>query len=403
VRGWSKCRSKSRASQRKVKAKTQLNGFVYFYKTMNLIQDGEVDSDLLFINFNQDSTSLLVGTRSGYKVISFTSPEDIKLCDIVTHEEIFILERCFLSSLMALVSLSSPRKLRIVHFNKNVQVTTPRCYDNSILAVKLNRKRIIVLLEETIYIHDAASDNFMQDLYRINQTTPNLNRLCALSPANASVFAYPGSNSTGEVIIYDTLNLRYKIAINAHDNPLAALAFNFDGEMLATASEKGTIIRVHNVADGSLIHEFRRGFTRCVDIHSLSFSRNSNFLCASSNTETVHIFKIEDPSSSRSSEESASWINYLGKASETYLPTNISRVLNQWRSFAICKLPLKNLKTVCAITEMEEKMRVLVATGDGYLYIYDFNVNEGGECNLLKQHQIDQIPIHPVDSKGLAG
>lgn len=370
---------------------------------MNLIQDGEVDSDLLFINFNQDSTSLLVGTRSGYKVISFTSPEDIKLCDIVTHEEIFILERCFLSSLMALVSLSSPRKLRIVHFNKNVQVTTPRCYDNSILAVKLNRKRIIVLLEETIYIHDAASDNFMQDLYRINQTTPNLNRLCALSPANASVFAYPGSNSTGEVIIYDTLNLRYKIAINAHDNPLAALAFNFDGEMLATASEKGTIIRVHNVADGSLIHEFRRGFTRCVDIHSLSFSRNSNFLCASSNTETVHIFKIEDPSSSRSSEESASWINYLGKASETYLPTNISRVLNQWRSFAICKLPLKNLKTVCAITEMEEKMRVLVATGDGYLYIYDFNVNEGGECNLLKQHQIDQIPIHPVDSKGLAG
>lgn len=58
---------------------------------------------------------------------------------------------------------------------------------------------------------------------------------------------------------------------------------------------QGTVIRVHSVTDGQCIYEFRRGYARCVSIYSLSFSADSLFLCASSNTETVHIFKLEDP------------------------------------------------------------------------------------------------------------
>ena len=37
------------------------------------------------------------------------------------------------------------------------------------------------------------------------------------------------------------------------------------------------------------------GLSRCVTINSLAFSHDSLFLCASSNTETVHIFKLEAP------------------------------------------------------------------------------------------------------------
>lgn len=49
------------------------------------------------------------------------------------------------------------------------------------------------------------------------------------------------------------------------------------------------------MGSGQLLYEFRRGYARCVSIYSLSFSADSLFLCASSNTETVHIFKLEDP------------------------------------------------------------------------------------------------------------
>lgn len=47
--------------------------------------------------------------------------------------------------------------------------------------------------------------------------------------------------------------------------------------------------------DGTKLFEFRRGVKRCVTISSLAFSMDAMFLCCSSNTETVHIFKLEEP------------------------------------------------------------------------------------------------------------
>ena len=63
---------------------------------------------------------------------------------------------------------------------------------------------------------------------------------------------------------------------------------------MATATEKGTVIRVFNANDGTRLHELRRGLKRTASISSLSFSIDSVYLICSSNTETVHIFKIGD-------------------------------------------------------------------------------------------------------------
>jgi autophagy-related protein 18 len=41
--------------------------------------------------------------------------------------------------------------------------------------------------------------------------------------------------------------------IPAHDSPLAALGFSASGTKVATASEKGTVIRVFLVHDGSKV------------------------------------------------------------------------------------------------------------------------------------------------------
>lgn len=166
--------------------------------------------------------------------------------------------------------------------------------------------------------------------------------------------------------------------------------FNHTATKLATASEKGTVIRVFCIPEGQKLFEFRRGMKRCVSISSLAFSADSVFLSASSNTETVHVFKLETQRD-KSNEEPDGWMGYVSKAlmsSASYLPSQVTDVFNQGRAFAIVKLPFAGLKNICALATIQKLPRVLVASQDGYLYIYNLDPAEGGDCTLLKQHRL---------------
>ncbi|XP_011299905.1 WD repeat domain phosphoinositide-interacting protein 2 [Fopius arisanus] len=351
----------------------------------------EPQSGAYFVNFNQDCTSLAVGSKSGYKLFSLNSVDYLEKIFENDSEDIFIVERLFSSSLMAVVNYSSPRKLKVCHFRKGTEICN-YSYSNTILAVKLNRARLVVCLEESLYIHNIRD---MKVLHTIRDTPPNVAGLCILSVNSDNCYlAYPGSNTIGEVQIFDALNLQAKTMIPAHDSPLAALAFSPNGTKVATASEKGTVIRVFQVHDGTKLFEFRRGVKRCVSISSLAFSIDSMFLCCSSNTETVHIFKLEEPKEppKQAPEETQSWMGYLTKAvsaSANYLPSQVTDVFNQGRAFASVHLPFQGLKNVCAITTIQKVLRLLVANADGYLYVYNLDPNEGGDCTLLKQHRLD--------------
>lgn len=57
---------------------------------------------------------------------------------LAENEDISIVERLFSSSLVAIVSLSFPRKLKVCHFKKGTEICN-YSYSNTILAVRLNR------------------------------------------------------------------------------------------------------------------------------------------------------------------------------------------------------------------------------------------------------------------------
>lgn len=57
----------------------------------------------------------------------------------VDTEDVCIVERLFSSSLVAIVSLKAPRKLKVCHFKKGTEICN-YSYSNTILAVKLNRQ-----------------------------------------------------------------------------------------------------------------------------------------------------------------------------------------------------------------------------------------------------------------------
>jgi len=61
--------------------------------------------------------------------------------------------------------------------------------------------------------------------------------------------------------------------------------------MLATASDKGTVIRVWSIPGAEKLYQLRRG-TREAHIYSITFNTMSTLLAVSSAHDTVHIFKL---------------------------------------------------------------------------------------------------------------
>ena len=69
--------------------------------------------------------------------------------------------------------------------------------------------------------------------------------------------------------------------------------FHLKGTLVATASKKGTLIRVFDTLRQTKIVELRRGVDPAT-LYCLNFSLDSEFLCASSDKGTVHIFALKD-------------------------------------------------------------------------------------------------------------
>ncbi|XP_037547282.1 WD repeat domain phosphoinositide-interacting protein 1 [Nematolebias whitei] len=350
-------------------------------------------------SFNQDTTSLSVGTKTGYRLFSLTAVDKLDcIHEGVECPNVYIVERLFSSSLVVVVSLSMPRRMNVYHFKKGTEICN-YSYSNNILSVKLNRQRLVVCLEESIYIHNIRDMKLLKTLLN---TPVNPSGLCALSINHGnSYLAYPGNSSIGEITVYDANNLSTVTLIQAHDSPLAALTFNASGSKLASASEKGTVIRVFSVPEGQKLFEFRRGMKRYVSISSLSFSADAQFLCASSNTETVHIFKLEQHSPSQD-EQSPTWSAYVGKmftAASTYLPTHVSDMMHQDRAFATVRLNMIGLKNICALATIQKLSRLLVASSEGFLYIYNVDPQDGGECVLVQKHRLFDSTEEQEDEK----
>lgn len=151
--------------------------------------------------------------------------------------------------------------------------------------------------------------------------------------------------------VFDAETLACRVVIPAHEGQLAALQFSRTNTRIATASLKGTVIRVFDTRDGSKLYELRRGLKRTASIFSLSFSPCGTFLACSSNTETVHVFKLDERSdpgeagtygSPPNDEGWYGYINSVVSASAGYLPSQVKISMSHRNLFKIFPLLLRS-------------------------------------------------------------
>lgn len=161
----------------------------------------------------------------------------------------------FSSSLLAIVGAGeqpslSPRRLCL--FNTVTGVALEELnFLTSILAVRMNKKRLIVILQEKTFIYDINSLKILDTI----DTVPNPKGLCAFSPSlDGSFLALPASTTKGSLLVYNVSDLRLHCEIDAHRSPLAVLSLSSGGTHIATASEQGTMIRIHLVSDATKVN-----------------------------------------------------------------------------------------------------------------------------------------------------
>lgn len=362
--------------------------------SMNLSR--EQQNELLFCGFNQDNGCFACGTDSGFRIYNCDPFKETFRRDF-SNGGIGIVEMLFRCNILAIVGGGRnprypPNKVMIWddHQSRNIGELSFR---SEVKAVRLRRDRVVVVLQNKIYVYNFADLKLVDHI----ETIANPRGLCALCPNSSNtVLACPGvSRGTIRVELYD---VRKTTLIPAHEADLAQICLNLEGTKIATASDKGTLLRVFDTQSGQLLQELRRGADRA-EIYSIAFSPQSQFIACSSDKCTVHIFTL-DPEATHSGASSrggppaihdlTSQINTStggghkddleddgsgnSKSSFSFMRGFLPKYFSSEWSFAQFRVP--ETRTICAFGN--DKNTIVVVGADGSFYKATFDVN--GEC-----------------------
>jgi WD repeat-containing protein 45 len=326
--------------------------------------------ELIYIGFNQDSSCFTLSTEkindhgieSGFRILR-TAP--LKYCFqrgnfySVFPGSFGIVELLYRSNIIALVgggkSPRYPSNKVIIWDDHQMRPTGELCFRSEVKAVKMRRDRIVVILETKIYVYS------LQDLkIRDHITTcSNPRGLCSLSTdSDRIVIACPDSKK-GQVLIKIYSEDKNR-EIMAHETSLAYIALNPDGSLIATASDKGTLIRIYNTDTKDLVQELRRGIDRA-EIYCLVFNSTSEWMACSSDKGTIHIYSVSEAKNNP-------------KSGLSFMKKMLPKYFNSEWSYA--QFRVKDARTICTFSS--EETVLIVITADGIYY--EVNFDAGGEC-----------------------
>ncbi|KAI5966253.1 atg18 [Candida pseudojiufengensis] len=312
--------------------------------------------------FNPDYSSLSISTSENHKIFncdpfgelysSAQNPLRKSLSNSIENEEqqsqtakpvepdvypTKLLKMLFSTSLTIIVP-EDDNILKIYNLKQNLKIMDLK-FESSVIDVKLNRKRLVVVLQsgeiqiydlsclkllKTLKIKSTIEHGFIGDLSindlswlclplnSLNDSSlvnEQLNEYIAITPKikETKILDNPkitiddlNKEGHGWLLVYDTINLKPMIIFKAHDSEIGKISISHLGSKIATASTKGTIIRVFDLVQNeedkvtlSSVKNLRRGHN-LTTINSLSFHNQDLILGCGSESSTIHLFKLSD-------------------------------------------------------------------------------------------------------------
>ncbi|TYH36997.1 hypothetical protein ES332_D12G010800v1 [Gossypium tomentosum] len=340
-------------------------------------------SSLLHLSFNQDHGCFAAGTDHGFRIYNCDPFREIFRRDFDRGGGIGVVEMLFRCNILALVGGGPdpqypPNKVMIWDDHQS-RCISELSFRSEVRSVRLRRDRIIVVLEQKIFVYNFVDLKLLHQI----ETILNPKGLCAVSQgAGSLVLVCPGLQK-GQVRVEHYASKRTKF-IMAHDSRIACFALSQDGQLLATASTKGTLVRIYNTIDGSLLQEVRRGADRA-EIYSLAFSSNAQWLAVSSDKGTVHVFSLKISAGSPGTTQSRSTSEPVvsSHSSLSFIKGVLPKYFSSEWSVAQFRL-VEGSQYLVAFGH--QKNTVVILGIDGSFYRCQFDPVNGGEMTQLEYH-----------------
>lgn len=205
-------------------------------------------ASVLRVSFNQDATCFAVGTTDGFIVFNADPLSEAFRRDFPGG--IGFAQMLFRCNILALVGASKSDRNKVVIWDDHLK----RCigellFRSEVKAVRLRQDRIVVVMLHKIYVYSFFDLKLVHQI----ETVENRQGICEISQAGSMVLVCLGSQC-GYVRVehYATKKCKHVLA---HNSSVAFVALMDDGRLMATASCKGTLIRVFRTTDGSLLQE----------------------------------------------------------------------------------------------------------------------------------------------------
>ena len=230
---------------------------------MEIVNETFEDSSPNIISFNQDNSLISIGTNRGYKII--------QISPVFFHENNLSgsLSRCELS------------------YRSNLLALVP------VLNVKFKKDFIFIVCEKKIYVFNL---NTSQNIDTFDTITNKRGIIAVNGCPEKTIMAHPiepeDDPDKGYVGIKNYKTNKY-FPLLVHDEKISYMEMDYNGLILATANDKGTIIRLHNLLDKTLIYECKRGKDKAI-INFITFDLEYNYIGVTSTKGTIHIWKLDD-------------------------------------------------------------------------------------------------------------
>ena len=331
--------------------------------------------ELLFAGFNQDNQCFSVGTNDGFRIYN-TDPFKMNF-ERTLDEEVAMVIMLYRTNILALVgsdnNMNNKRSKLIIWDDHQKKSLSELKFNQNIMNVKLRKDKIIVVCRDKIFVFNLATFKNMD----IIETGDNSHGIVGVSfDKDQTILAYP-DKAKGHIRIKN-YEKNSAFGIQAHENNIAYIAVSYDGNLVATASEQGTLIRIFTTETGEKLQEVRRGKDKA-DIKHICFSPDYKLLAASSSKGTIHIWSL------------AQTLKKLNKSVDTEIENKTSGLkwlpgflggdfFNSEWSFA--QVRITDHRSICSFGNDN---CIIVVTTNGKYYKAQIDMEKGGDCQIIEE------------------